>query len=417
MKSRQRFLALVLSVCLGVGLVPTQVQAQTLKDKLSVENLTDKLQQILQDKDKNKEQQNAVEKDKEGAQQKVNNLKDEANELGGTYYSLDKRLKNVTGELNSTRNAISAANADIKELEKELEQAKKDEERQKEEMKKRIQFMYERGNDSLLISILTSGSVTQFVKRAEYASMIASYDRNMIESFEKLQKDIVAKSEQLETRKQELSAYQETLDNKQDELDDLVGEAGAAYSAKKNEVSAAQMTVDEYNRRIAEFQALEAKYDQQYAATQAEIAKQIADEEAAAGGVIEDTSGALGYSQEDLYLMAAIIQAESGGEPYEGQLAVGSVIMNRVMSSRFPNTLRGVIYQKNQFQPVRDGHLDLILERGPNQSCTNAAKQVLGGYRSGDWLFFMTKYWADYYGAEEYTMIGNHAFFRTWPRK
>ena len=113
-------------------------------------------------------------------------------------------------------------------------------------------------------------------------------------------------------------------------------------------------------------------------------------------------------------LMAAIIQAEAGGESYAGQLAVGTVIMNRVKSSLFPNTLSGVIYQTNQFQPVRDGHLALILERGPNESCTNAARQVLNGYRSGDWLFFMTQKWADHYGITGYTMIGNHAFFRNW---
>ena len=128
----------------------------------------------------------------------------------------------------------------------------------------------------------------------------------------------------------------------------------------------------------------------------------------------ENTGGSISYSDADLKLMAAIIQAEAGGESYAGQLAVGTVIMNRVKSSLFPNTLSGVIYQTNQFQPVRDGHLALILERGPNESCTNAARQVLNGYRSGDWLFFMTKKWADYYGITGYTMIGNHAFFRNW---
>src|SRR5690606_23546038 len=60
---------------------------------------------------------------------------------------------------------------------------------------------------------------------------------------------------------------------------------------------------------------------------------------------------------EDLYLLAQIIHAEAKGESYEGKLAVGNVIHNRVKSKQFPNSIRGVIFQKGQFQPVMNGSI------------------------------------------------------------
>lgn len=81
-------------------------------------------------------------------------------------------------------------------------------------------------------------------------------------------------------------------------------------------------------------------------------------------------------SEEDLMLLAKIIDAESGWEPYEGQVAVGSVIINRVNHESFPNTLRDVIYAPGQFGPVRTGKIDQI---EPDEDALRAAEQVLKG--------------------------------------
>lgn len=374
------------------------------------------LEEIQQQKEENQKKQNELQKEKDNAQNVVDGLQQEADELGSTYYSLNSRLQTVNDEIDDTQNAIVTTQQDIEDLEQELAEAKEAQQAQYEGMKKRIQYMYEHGTDSLLVSILESGSIVEFIQRTEYVAMITSYDRQMVDAYGELQETITAKSEELSTKKMQLSAYRDTLATKQDELDDLVENASDAYSAKNGEVSAAQMSVEEFDAQIAAYREQEKALEQKYAEAQIEIAKQIAQEQEQSGETTpEDTSGALsGYTEADLKLMAAIIQAEAGGESYAGKLAVGTVIMNRVMSSKFPNTLSGVIYQTNQFQPVRDGHLALILERGPNETCINAAREVLNGYRSGDWLFFMTQKWADYYGITGYTMIGNHAFFVKW---
>ena len=105
---------------------------------------------------------------------------------------------------------------------------------------------------------------------------------------------------------------------------------------------------------------------------------------------IEETTVKKKYSKADLRLMASIINCEAGSEPYQGKVAVGIVVMNRVSSKSFPNSIKGVIYQKGQFSPVRNGSLKKRLKQydakrtGSKQwkSCISAAKRVLQGQKT-----------------------------------
>lgn len=81
----------------------------------------------------------------------------------------------------------------------------------------------------------------------------------------------------------------------------------------------------------------------------------------------------------DLDLMAAIIECEAIGEPYECKVAVGAVVINRVKSSAFPNTISGVLYQRKQFTPATSGKLARVLERGAKEVCYKAAIEALQG--------------------------------------
>lgn len=85
-------------------------------------------------------------------------------------------------------------------------------------------------------------------------------------------------------------------------------------------------------------------------------------------------------NQEDLYLLARIINAEAGNQPYKGMVAVGNVVMNRVESNKFPDTIKKVIYQKGQFSPVANG----AINKKPNEKSIQAAKDVLTGARVVD---------------------------------
>lgn len=87
------------------------------------------------------------------------------------------------------------------------------------------------------------------------------------------------------------------------------------------------------------------------------------------------TSGGA-YSNSDVYLLARLIHAEARGESYTGQVAVGAVVLNRVKSPSFPNTVSGVIYQRNAFTAVSDGQFNMA----PDATSVRAAKDAMNGW-------------------------------------
>lgn len=137
----------------------------------------------------------------------------------------------------------------------------------------------------------------------------------------------------------------------------------------------------------------------------------------------------------DEELLASIIYCEAGNQSYEGKMAVGLVIMNRVYNKSFPSTIREVVYQKNQFTPARNGALTKAQKNYKTlvtDECKKAAAEVLAqykDYKSGTkvyltinkkktefpYLFFMTKAAYTSLGrTAKYIQIGAHVFFETW---
>ncbi len=88
------------------------------------------------------------------------------------------------------------------------------------------------------------------------------------------------------------------------------------------------------------------------------------------------SSGSSNYTSSDVYVLAKCIYAEGRGESYTGQVAIGAVIMNRVKSPSFPNTVAGVVYQSGAFTAVSDGQINLE----PDQTAYNAARDAMNGW-------------------------------------
>lgn len=126
--------------------------------------------------------------------------------------------------------------------------------------------------------------------------------------------------------------------------------------------------------------------------------------------VLAGQSGNSGYTNSDMYLLARAIYAEGRGEPYAGQVAIGAVILNRVRSSSFPNTVAGVIYQKNAFTAVTDGQINLT----PNDTAMRAAEDAVNGWDpSGGAIYYYnpaiaTSSWI--FSRKTITVIGKHVF-------
>ena len=107
----------------------------------------------------------------------------------------------------------------------------------------------------------------------------------------------------------------------------------------------------------------------------------------------------------ELNLLAAIIECEAGGESHTGKVAVGAVIMNRVRSGQFPNSITEVVYQSGQFSPVASGRLSSVLARGARSDCYQAAQEALNGSNPiGGALYFNS-------GRGKGQQIGNQHFF------
>ncbi len=106
-------------------------------------------------------------------------------------------------------------------------------------------------------------------------------------------------------------------------------------------------------------------------------------------------------------LLAALIHCEARGESYEGQLAVGAVVMNRVRSAAYPNSIHGVIYASGQFTPAMNGKVNAVYESGKiNPSCIMAAEEALSGVSNvGDLTHFRRN------NGREGIVIGNHVFY------
>lgn len=122
------------------------------------------------------------------------------------------------------------------------------------------------------------------------------------------------------------------------------------------------------------------------------------------------SSSSTEYSSGDLYLLAKCIYAEARGESYTGQVAVGAVILNRVASSKFPNTISGVVYQKNAFTAVTDGQINL----SPDQTALNAAQDAMNGWDPTYGCIYYynpavaTSSWI--FSRQTVTTIGKHVF-------
>ena len=122
------------------------------------------------------------------------------------------------------------------------------------------------------------------------------------------------------------------------------------------------------------------------------------------------SSSSSSASSTDLNLLARVVYGEARGEPYTGQVAVAAVVLNRVRSSSFPNSVAGVVYQSGAFDCVSDGQINLT----PNQSAYNAAKDALNGW---DPTYGCLLYYNPRTATSKWMLsrtvklsIGNHAF-------
>ena len=149
-------------------------------------------------------------------------------------------------------------------------------------------------------------------------------------------------------------------------------------------MSNAQAEAEAYEKRLKE-------QDADLAALKKKLAEEQAMSRLASQSAKRDISE-VSFAEDDRYLLANLIYCEAGGEPYAGQLAVGAVVVNRVLSSVYPDTVTGVIYQNRQFSPVASGRLAIALaENRATPACYQAADEAMSGVTNvGNCVYFRT---------------------------
>ena len=317
--------------------------------------------------------------------------------MSKTYDSIESVIEDLDKQISAKNDEIDDANADIDELEDELAN-------QYEDMKMRIQYMYESNSMSYTDVFLSSGSIAQMLERVEYIAEMMDYDRKQMDAYEhnlfmaqKLKSNLEnehaqllvlkgEQNEQIENLKVMMADVEKNISEHKTQIEDAIKAAERIEEEIETQRNTVEKLKEEEERRKREEE--EKKQQQANGTAPQKIPYQQLDG--------------------DIKRMAAIIWCEARGESYEGQLAVGTVVMNRVESPRFPNTIEGVISQKGQFSPYRSGKYALALSmENMQKSCVDAAIEVIvNGVRTGDWLFFRMKN-----GIINGDFIGCHVFY------
>lgn len=345
-----------------------------------------------------------LEQKKEDAQSQVNALEAQENGLQGELAELNTQLSEISAQITDLEQQIVDKQSEIETTQAELLAAQQQKDDQYASMKQRIRYIYENGNANIIEVLLSSTSMSDFLNKAEYVEQINRYDREMLERYENTCMQVAEKEQLLQQEKNSLEVMQADMETKKGEVDILISDTKTNILAKQEQISDAKDAVDEYEDEIAKMKA----YEEELERKKAEEARKLAEERkkqqqqaANQGG-----GGKVTANASDLAMLAALVECEAGGESYEGQWAVASVVVNRVRSGSFPNTVSGVIYQGGQFSPVASGRFAVVLSRGAKGSCVQAAQTALSGSTNVNALYFCRAS-----SGVPGTVIGNHVFY------
>ena len=320
--------------------------------------------------------------------QDIDRLKGEQNTLKGKLNNLNAQLTEVAGNLEDLEDQIDRKEQEITDTQAALEEAKIVEADQYADMITRVRKMYEKNDTSyvnmVMDSVMDAGSFADALYTADGFEKIAAYDKRKLAEFKENRRLIEEHEALLQQEKTELDNLHLKAETEKNKISGLIGQTSGSISAYAGEISQAQQEAEAYEAQIKQKEDdLEALWEQ--------LRKEIALSQAAAKGEWRDISEVT-FAEGDRYLLANLIYCEAGAEPYAGQLAVGSVVINRVLSGTYPDSVVGVIYQKGQFSPVASGRLDLALaENRATQACYQAADEAMSGVSNvGNCVFFRT---------------------------
>lgn len=298
----------------------------------------------------------------ENASQKQKDLENNLNELN--------KDKDMTGkDLSSATSSLEATMKEISTTQQKLALAKVRENGQYELMKKRIKYIYESGSTSFLAILMESESMADLLNKADFIATVSEYDRTMLDNLQKLHSEIAKKEKELRQQQKNFEKQKKDLEEKYRQLSTKITDASNELTAYKEQLAKAEALAKETQSLLNNNPAKQPKPNTKPDNNESKPSSK------------PDNKPAPPSAAEDLALFAGILECEAGSSNYDALLAVATVIMNRMESPKYPNTLSGVIYQSGQFSPTWTGKLDKVLERGPKKLCYQVAQDALSGTR------------------------------------
>ncbi|WP_258879948.1 cell wall hydrolase [Clostridium estertheticum] len=278
---------------------------------------------------------------------------------------MNSQLKTIMVKINKNERNITIAQKDIKQTKVNLVKAEVDIKAEQIIFDKRMRAMYMNGSVSYIDIILGANGIDDFISRLENIKTVVTFDKKAISDMKTKEASINLKKVALEKGNTKLLSLR--ADNKEDL---------AILTKQKSDQNLLALKLD----------ALENKYgaqlviDEAIAARQALAAKQVG-KSVKAASTVQDSNVAIKnaaskYTASDLDLLARLITAEAGGESYKAQVAVGAVVLNRVRSGSFPNSISAVINEKAngvyQFTPVLNGNINRTAQAGTMKAAIEA---------------------------------------------
>lgn len=342
----------------------------------------------------------------------ISSLENQASALEDQLAGINEDILALSDEISDTEMQLAVLSGDMARTADELKVAEENEAKQYTDMKDRIKYMYEHGNATLLEMLFSAEDMADFLNKADFIENLSSYDRDALNELKDIHQEIIDHQETLKAQQASLNDLQSRLKDQQGSLQakasatstDLADVQNRLEKAREEE--ARRIAAEEAARRAAAEAAAEASSDSSSGSSG------NSGNSGSSGGGSVTTGGSVNASTDEVTLMAALLQCEALHD-YDCMLAVATVIMNRVESSRFPNSINGVIYASGQFSPTWTGKLDRVLAQGPSSLALQVARDAINGARLSsvaDCYYFLYAPSTNRNG----TVIGDNVFFQSW---
>ncbi len=352
----------------------------------------EKMEQAEQKKEEKEQELAQAQQDLAMTEEKLASLQVVKSGYQGEMMVLNEEMQLVADHLAVIETKIDLKQMEIDRTREELDAATQRRINQYESMKARIRFLYEGGGTDILEIMFSADNFADFLNYADYMDELLAYDRMMLDEYKQTEAEITEAGHQLEAEMAELDALKEDIFRQQDRVNELMGQTAARIANTNESIDEANAQADAFEQDVTEKTQEVADATAEYQKIKAKYEEELRLSRLAAQSTWRDISEVT-FEENDRYLLANLIYCEAGGEPYEGQVAVGAVVINRVLSSIYPDTY-GTLANALNVNKATD-------------SCYRAADEAMSGRTNvGNCVYFRTPI-----PGLEGIRIGGHIFY------